>query len=136
MCISSGRSHQLTEMCANLQNCAFSDIVDPGIQCPTLPEAGGKPSTWFPPGILVELIEANELVHPTLTSYKTIFSIFKEIDFSIFENYFSTYQLVDTRKQYYLIRRILDLGFRHFEKQNIHFSKMFSMFDPRKFQKR
>ena len=26
-------------------------------------EAGGKPSTWFPPGILVELIEANEFVH-------------------------------------------------------------------------
>ena len=25
-------------------------------------EASGKPSTWFPPGILVELIEANDLL--------------------------------------------------------------------------
>ena len=74
-------------------------------------EAGGKPSTWFPPGILVELIEANELFHWTLTSYKSIFSIFNGIDFWIFENYFSTYQFFDTRNRYYLIRRILHVIF-------------------------
>ena len=79
-------------------------------------EAGGKPSTWFPPGILVELIEGNEIFHWTLTSYSSIFSISNEINFRIFENYFLTYEFFDTRNRYYLIQKILRFYFRNFSK--------------------
>ena len=34
-----------------------------GIYVPHELEAGGKPSTWFPPGTLVELIQLKEFRH-------------------------------------------------------------------------
>ena len=53
--ISSQRSYRLTSTLANLRNRRFYEISDPGVECFAPLEAGGKPSTRFPPRELVEL---------------------------------------------------------------------------------
>ena len=88
-------------------------------------EAGGKPSTWFPPGELVELLTPKMCHNASILQkykFKIVFykshhiivlisTCFRNSVFQISNSVFQPYELFKTRNRYHLISRSLHLCF-------------------------
>ena len=82
-------------------------------------EAGGKPSTWFPPGALVELLPPEGLRHWMLHIVVHFFHFWSKSIFQILKIIFRTYYFFDTMNRYDLMQRTLHFYFQSILKFSI-----------------
>ena len=73
-------------------------------------EAGGKPSTWFPPGTLVELIFLNMFSICFSFAIYCFWICFERISFSFVS--VKPFEFYETRNLYYLMGRVWHYDFR------------------------